>query len=920
MPIGIPGGAGGGVKVVDTRTDAEPNKKGQLFFVDDENNYYGSEDYTGSGTAASLTKRAVVQADWRTTWFGDTIIWEGVLAADPTAPASGSVKFYFHSTERQLKRIDGDGGSEVAVAWTRTANSSSAVFFYGELDSDNSADTPPWDLTAPSIKELNETTDTEVDVLADMATGDTEAARLIEGIAAGDELVFYYDTDDTELYIITAYTAAVAGGDQFRLKLLGGAEVVDTKDDAEPDKRGQFFYVDDENNYYGSEDYPVTASDPSLTKRAVVLADWATPYFTNTVTWEGVLAADPVAPGAGLVKFFFHSGERQLKRIASGATAGAVTWTRGNSLIGLVFPTAVFFYGQANPEQGSDTPPWDFTTNNMHELDETTDTEADVLTDMATGDTEASRMIEAVAADDELVFYYDDDDTELYIITAYDAGTEAGDNFRLKSLGGGEEVGRASDLRAEVGVTVSALPVFSAAMANIASIAGGNNWSDVLSGLTASSLLNIGGFTIETASLRDVVVIPADGNYELSCTMTGLASDSTTGTARSTMVTRFVRERAGVDVALPPQGTPTYSRNQYGEYSQLHGSHMSAVLAFETGDKIRVQALFRTQSSNPTLAIVGAKSSITIIGAHAPTVGVTVNVAGLVGSVIDVSGEIIGSPEAADQGSVWVDTYQHELSFAVRKFRATTIALGTGTEITEVDFISNTQPTSTASDEIWYKPSNGHYHISDADGFWFNTDFDFDTTLTALGLPSTGYTDVVDIGRYDTAGDAANSIPAADYAATTQYVYYNRDTTDIEYLSSYTAPGEVRLSTGISWGSLTDENRITPHPVGDKYEVAALGAVDIFEGTGILLPEIGWIDLVGFVAATGRFALHIPVSLIRGLSITAIGASSTAATSSVHFATGHDMTAARVHFGHTFAGNLLIGSGMLGAVEVSAYN
>ena len=153
---------------------------------------------------------------------------------------------------------------------------------------------------------------------------------------------------------------------------------------------------------------------------------------------------------------------------------------------------------------------------------------------------------------------------------------------------------------------------------------GATTWNNVLSGLTTSSLLNVGGFTIETVLTRDAVIIPANGNYELSSTMTGLASSSTAGTARSTMITRFVRERAGVDAVLPPQGTPSYSRNQYGAYTELHGSHMSTVLAFETGDKIRVQALFRVQSSNPTLAIVGASSNLTIKGVDAPDIEVSV--------------------------------------------------------------------------------------------------------------------------------------------------------------------------------------------------------------------------------------------------------------------------------------------------------
>ena len=91
-------------------------------------------------------------------------------------------------------------------------------------------------------------------------------------------------------------------------------------------------------------------------------------------------------------------------------------------------------------------------------------------------------------------------------------------------------------------------------------------------------------------------------------------------------------------------------------------------------------------------------------------------------------------------------------------------------------------------------------------------------------LPGTGYTDAEDIGQYDTAGEAANAIPAADYAATTQYVFYNRDTTDVEYLSAYTTPGSQVEYWDIVH-ALTDENRITPHPVADKYEVAALTAL-----------------------------------------------------------------------------------------------
>ena len=110
-------------------------------------------------------------------------------------------------------------------------------------------------------------------------------------------------------------------------------------------------------------------------------------------------------------------------------------------------------------------------------------------------------------------------------------------------------VGRASDLvatatgTATVTPTVSAPPVFSAAMGNLTAIAGATTWSDVLSGLTAGSLVNIGGFTIETVASRDAVIIPADGNYEISTTDHGPRSgEHFAGTARSTLVARFVRD------------------------------------------------------------------------------------------------------------------------------------------------------------------------------------------------------------------------------------------------------------------------------------------------------------------------------------------------------------------------------------------
>ena len=73
-------------------------------------------------------------------------------------------------------------------------------------------------------------------------------------------------------------------------------------------------------------------------------------------------------------------------------------------------------------------------------------------------------------------------------------------------------------------------------------------------------------------------------------------------------------------------------------------------------------------------------------------------------SITDVSGEDLENVTAADKGKVWLDTYQHDMFFAVRRFRATTEATGTGTDIADIDFTQNDRPRPTATGEVWYKP------------------------------------------------------------------------------------------------------------------------------------------------------------------------------------------------------------------------
>ena len=166
-------------------------------------------------------------------------------------------------------------------------------------------------------------------------------------------------------------------------------------------------------------------------------------------------------------------------------------------------------------------------------------------------------------------------------------------------------------------------PAFSATLADLAAVASSASYQDVLSGLTTGTRINVGGFVIETVALRDTVTIAAAGNYNVTANIAGSALASTLGTARATLASRFVRTRGGVDAVLPPRGSPSYARNQYGAYSEILGTHLDMVDAFEAGDKIRVQVLFRSQATAGTFALSGIESVLSIVGEDAQEFTVT---------------------------------------------------------------------------------------------------------------------------------------------------------------------------------------------------------------------------------------------------------------------------------------------------------
>ena len=159
---------------------------------------------------------------------------------------------------------------------------------------------------------------------------------------------------------------------------------------------------------------------------------------------------------------------------------------------------------------------------------------------------------------------------------------------------------------------------FSATLADIADIASGTAFANLTSGLTAGELVSQGsGFTVETASSRDQLVIANAGTYWVTAALAGDADASTAGTSRSVFRARIARERSSVVTGLAPEGSPTYSRNQYGDFSERLGSAVSSVYEFEAGDKIEIQGLFEGQGSVVQLDLVGARSGLSIVAVGA---------------------------------------------------------------------------------------------------------------------------------------------------------------------------------------------------------------------------------------------------------------------------------------------------------------
>ena len=145
--------------------------------------------------------------------------------------------------------------------------------------------------------------------------------------------------------------------------------------------------------------------------------------------------------------------------------------------------------------------------------------------------------------------------------------------------------------------TGGAKPGFSGGLANLTGLASAAGFVNITSGLVAGEAFNRGTFTVETAALRDKLVIPTTGAYTLMAAVKGEMSGASSSTNRCWWHIRLMRERAGVAVQVGPEGTLGYGRNQFGTVSRTATSATSCVVELEQGDKVYIEGSYTAQNA-----------------------------------------------------------------------------------------------------------------------------------------------------------------------------------------------------------------------------------------------------------------------------------------------------------------------------------
>ena len=248
-----------------------------------------------------------------------------------------------------------------------------------------------------------------------------------------------YAKGDLGPYVVLLHTPGTVGGPALRYAILAGAKVVDELPDIEDvTENAQFIRREDDTYHYVKG--IVTAGEANgIVQRDFATADLDDDFFGDTPIWAGVVATgDPATlPPSGSRNLFYRVSDKSIRAQTSGGAISNPGLVRSNFAIAGVTPGNVFAIINLNSINAPDEILWDFANTQIKDWQDNENTTTDeVVALFAAPDFFAARLLEAIGAADELVFYYNEDEDKLKVITSYVEGTPDTKELEYAGVGG----------------------------------------------------------------------------------------------------------------------------------------------------------------------------------------------------------------------------------------------------------------------------------------------------------------------------------------------------------------------------------------------------------------------------------------------------------------------------------------------------
>ena len=154
------------------------------------------------------------------------------------------------------------------------------------------------------------------------------------------------------------------------------------------------------------------------------------------------------------------------------------------------------------------------------------------------------------------------------------------------------------------GVIAGSETVYTSTPADITGLAGDNAFANRLTGIDSGEALNDGEFTVTTVSSVDRIVIPEDGNYQITCaSRVNLTNNNTLSTARGRFTSRIRRARSGSPDLTLGSGGDVYVRHQYLGTFASGSTEAEAVVSLQEDDEIWFDYATNQQTNSTTADI-----------------------------------------------------------------------------------------------------------------------------------------------------------------------------------------------------------------------------------------------------------------------------------------------------------------------------